>query len=151
MHEDEEIRFILDGSGFFDVRDEHDEWIRIHVFKGDMIVLVRHRRCSSSLSRRTAVSCDSGGFLQPAGMYHRFTVDDNKYIHAMRLFQDEPKWTPYNRAAGGTDETVSRKHYMTAVGTRSSSSSVPTVSASCLTTWIQALVAAPAIRTARPS
>lgn len=40
LHEDEEIRFILDGSGFFDVRDQGDVWIRIHMDKGDMIILV---------------------------------------------------------------------------------------------------------------
>lgn len=31
----------LSGSGYFDVRDKEDKWIRIHCFKGDMIVLVR--------------------------------------------------------------------------------------------------------------
>jgi 1,2-dihydroxy-3-keto-5-methylthiopentene dioxygenase len=35
--------------------------------------------------------------LQPAGMYHRFAQDEKKWTHAMRLFTDEPKWTPYNR------------------------------------------------------
>ena len=39
LHSDEEIRFIMDGSGYFDIRNYEDKWIRIFVEKGDLIVL----------------------------------------------------------------------------------------------------------------
>jgi cupin superfamily acireductone dioxygenase involved in methionine salvage len=47
-------------------------------------------------------------------MYHRFTLDDNKYAIAMRLFvksQKEPIWTPVNRDANA-DSLPCRQHYL---------------------------------------
>ena len=50
-------------AGYFDVRGEDEEWIRVACKKGDMIVL-------------------------PEGIYHRFTLDSQDYIKVIqqRLF-----------------------------------------------------------------
>ena len=39
IHDAEEIRYILGGSGFFDVRNLQDQWVRIHVKQGDLMTL----------------------------------------------------------------------------------------------------------------
>jgi len=90
MHEDEEIRYILSGSGFFDVRETPtDSWIRLSVTPGDLLVI-------------------------PAGIYHRFTLDEANNIKALRLFKDEPKWVPYNRSVE-TENNLHRINYLQSI------------------------------------
>ncbi|GFS08581.1 1,2-dihydroxy-3-keto-5-methylthiopentene dioxygenase [Elysia marginata] len=90
LHADEEIRFVADGSGYFDLRAvDSDQWIRIEVVKNDMLIV-------------------------PGGTYHRFTLDSNEYIKARRLFTEAPSWTPINRPHG--DSHPVRLQYLQGMG-----------------------------------
>ncbi|KAG4907814.1 hypothetical protein JHK82_056465 [Glycine max] len=108
LHTDEEIRFCAAGSGYFDVRDRNEAWIRVWVKKGGMIIL-------------------------PAGIYHRFTLDESNYIKSKRfqssrvwranMYMPLPQgsgevesmpsgsqvWTPYNRP---NDHLPARQQYV---------------------------------------
>ena len=73
FHTEDEVRFVLEGDGIFDIRDDTDQWIRIEVTQGDLIVI-------------------------PARKYHRFYLTDQRHIRCMRLFVNHDGWTPLYRA-----------------------------------------------------
>ena len=72
FHTEDEVRYVVGGEGIFDVRDGEDQWIRIEVSEGDMIVI-------------------------PARTYHRFYLTDRKQIRCMRLFANHDGWAPLYR------------------------------------------------------
>ena len=76
-HTLDEVRFVVDGEGIFDVRDKSDRWVRIHVDKGDLIII-------------------------PANTYHRFFLTDTKKIRCVRLFLNNDGWAPLYRDAAVT-------------------------------------------------
>ncbi|MCB9594520.1 MAG: cupin domain-containing protein [Sandaracinaceae bacterium] len=72
LHTEDEVRFVLEGEGVFDIRSGDDRWMRVTVEAGDLIVVPKDR-------------------------YHRFFLTDSKQIRCVRLFQDASGWTPVYR------------------------------------------------------
>jgi 1,2-dihydroxy-3-keto-5-methylthiopentene dioxygenase len=72
LHTDDEVRYVLEGEGIFDIRSADDRWMRLTVEKGDLIVV-------------------------PAHLHHRFMLTERKHIRCVRLFKDSSGWTPHYR------------------------------------------------------
>ncbi|HEX7669219.1 MAG TPA: cupin domain-containing protein [Polyangiaceae bacterium] len=74
FHDDDEVRFVLEGEGIFDIRSKDgDEWMRVKVEKGDLIVVPKDR-------------------------HHRFLLTESRAIRCVRLFKDTSGWVPHYRA-----------------------------------------------------
>ncbi len=72
LHEEDEVRFVLEGAGIFDIRSAEDRWMHVEVQPGDVLVVPRNR-------------------------YHRFFLTDDCRIRCVRLFQDPAGWKPIYR------------------------------------------------------
>jgi 1,2-dihydroxy-3-keto-5-methylthiopentene dioxygenase len=71
-HDDDEVRFVLQGEGIFDIRSRDDQWMRVTVEPGDLIVVPKER-------------------------HHRFMLTETKTIRCVRLFKDQSGWVPHYR------------------------------------------------------
>lgn len=72
LHTDDEVRFVLEGEGVFDIRSLDDRWMRVKVERGDLIVVPKDR-------------------------HHRFMLTDARHIRCVRLFKDKSGWVPHYR------------------------------------------------------
>ena len=77
FHTLDEVRFVIEGEGIFDVRNRNDQWVRIVVSEGDLIII-------------------------PAKTYHRFMLTPMKKIRCARLFLNHDGWAPLYREAATT-------------------------------------------------
>jgi 1,2-dihydroxy-3-keto-5-methylthiopentene dioxygenase len=68
-HDEDEVRFIIQGRGLFHIRPRHGDVVAIEVEPGDLIRV-------------------------PRGTWHWFNLCSNREIRAIRLFQDPAGWAP---------------------------------------------------------
>jgi 1,2-dihydroxy-3-keto-5-methylthiopentene dioxygenase len=70
IHDDDEARLVMEGSGFYDVQEaKTSKWIRICMEAGDMLII-------------------------PAGCIHRFTPDMKNLVKFRRFFHQQETNTP---------------------------------------------------------
>lgn len=74
-HDEDEVRFIIQGHGLFHVRPREGQVVSIQVEAGDLILL-------------------------PRGTWHWFDLCVDRRIRAIRLFQNPSGWTPYYTNSG---------------------------------------------------
>lgn len=74
-HDDDEVRFIIEGRGLFHLHPENGPVVAIEVEAGDLIKV-------------------------PAGCLHWFNLCADRHIRAIRLFKDPAGWAPHYTASG---------------------------------------------------
>jgi len=74
-HDEDEIRFIVEGRGVFHIHAQNQPILAIEVEAGDMIRV-------------------------PAGTWHWFDLCADRRIRAIRLFQDPSGWAPHYTNSG---------------------------------------------------
>jgi 1,2-dihydroxy-3-keto-5-methylthiopentene dioxygenase len=74
-HDEDEVRFIIEGRGLFHIRPREGQVVSITVESGDLLRV-------------------------PRGTWHWFDLCNERRIRAIRLFQDMSGWTPHYTQSG---------------------------------------------------
>jgi 1,2-dihydroxy-3-keto-5-methylthiopentene dioxygenase len=74
-HDEDEVRFIIEGSGVFHIHPRGGDTLAIEVGQGDLLRV-------------------------PKGTWHWFDLCADRRIRAIRLFQDPAGWTPHYTDSG---------------------------------------------------
>ncbi len=74
-HDEDEVRFIIEGSGIFHIHPRNGDTLAIEVGPGDLLRV-------------------------PKGTWHWFDLCADRRIRAIRLFQDPAGWTPHYTDSG---------------------------------------------------
>ncbi|HVO56140.1 MAG TPA: cupin domain-containing protein [Dongiaceae bacterium] len=96
-HDEDEVRFILEGRGLFHIHPREGSVVSITVEAGDLLRV-------------------------PRGTWHWFDLCQEKRIRAIRLFQDSTGWTPHYTQSGtdrGYDPVCFGPSYLPPRGTMS--------------------------------
>ena len=75
FHDEDEVRFIIEGRGLFHIHPRQGQVCAIEVEAGDLIRV-------------------------PRGTWHWFDLCRDRRIRAIRLFQDTSGWTPHYTSSG---------------------------------------------------
>ena len=74
-HDEDEVRFILEGSGLFHIRPRAGPVVSVETVAGDLVCV-------------------------PRGTWHWFHLCPERRIRAIRLFQDPAGWSPHYTDSG---------------------------------------------------
>lgn len=71
FHDDDEVRFVVDGRGVFTIHSQEDGAVfDVEVHPGDLLIV-------------------------PEGTWHWFTLCEDRQIKCIRLFKDSSGWVPH--------------------------------------------------------
>mmetsp|Transcript_33391 Transcript_33391/g.76935 ORF Transcript_33391/g.76935 Transcript_33391/m.76935 type:complete len:250 (-) Transcript_33391:1429-2178(-) len=83
IHDAEEIRYVLAGSGYFDVRDLNDKWVRVHVKKGDFMTLPEGTYIQDNWQRRSIAFVIAFGAV--VGIHNDISCHHLAFLHQLLL------------------------------------------------------------------